>query len=394
MFVLSSIYRSPSSPCQLSSQRAIAEMTQFILCNFPKATLLMTGDFNLPSMFWMDGQGVTRSSLEQNPLIQVLADNFLYQTVTVPTRMRPGQNPSTLDLVITNDPEKVIGTQTLSLIGSSDHMPVLSSIQLNSKPSKYTKQSFTNYKMMVEELIDANLEILISDDVEASWLILKNTLLESLAKHTSMTWKKKPKTLPFLTPKIKKLCNRKKKLWEKFVKQKTTTVYEKYKIARNLLRKETRKLTVNYKEHLAKNVKENPKLFWKHISLRKPGRHSVPDLENNSSVSSCASEKANLLNKQFASVFSKDDLQSALPPAEQAHTAFPMLHSPITVEEVTKQLKELDANKSTGHDGLSPRLLKELSPAISTPLVKLFNLSANTREASKGLEEGNSHPNS
>ncbi|KAK2705124.1 hypothetical protein QYM36_017236 [Artemia franciscana] len=163
MFVLSSIYRSPSSPCQLSSQRAIAEMMQFILCNSPKATLLMTGDFNLPSVFWRDGQCVTRSSLEQNPLIQVLAGNFLYQTVTVPTRMRPGQNPSTLDLVITNDPEKVIGTQTLSLIGSSDHMPVLSSIQLNSKLSKYTKQSFTNYKMMREELIDANLEILISD---------------------------------------------------------------------------------------------------------------------------------------------------------------------------------------------------------------------------------------
>ena len=74
-----------------------------------------------------------------------------------------------------------------------------------------------------------------------------------------MTWKKKPKTLPFLTPKIKKLCNRKKKFWEEFVKQKTTTVYKKYKITRNLLRKEIQKLTVNYKEHLAKNVKENPK---------------------------------------------------------------------------------------------------------------------------------------
>ncbi|KAK2720663.1 hypothetical protein QYM36_004523 [Artemia franciscana] len=172
----------------------------------------------------------------------------------------------------------VIGTQTLSPIGSSDHMPVLSSIQLNSKPSKYTKQSFANYKMMVEELIDANLEILISDDVEASWLILKNTLLESLAKHTSVTWKKKPKNLLFLAPKIKKLCNRKKKLWEKFVKQKITTVYEKYKIARNLLRKKTRKLSVNYEEHLAKNVKKIPKLFWKHNSLREPGRHSVPDL--------------------------------------------------------------------------------------------------------------------
>ncbi|KAK2703964.1 hypothetical protein QYM36_017699 [Artemia franciscana] len=126
MFVLSSIY---SSPCQLSSERAIDEMMQFILCNFPKATLLMTGDFNLSSMSWIDGQGMTRSSLEQNPLFQDLADNFLYKTVTMPTRMCLGQSPSKLDLVITNDPEKVIRTQTLIPIGSSDHMPVLSSIQ-------------------------------------------------------------------------------------------------------------------------------------------------------------------------------------------------------------------------------------------------------------------------
>ena len=65
----------------------------------------------------------------------------------------------------------------------------------------------------------------------------------------------------------------------------------------NLLRKEMQKLTVNYKEHLAKNVKENPKLFWKHISLHKPGRHSLPDLENKSLVSFCLSKKANLLNQ-------------------------------------------------------------------------------------------------
>ncbi|KAK2712500.1 hypothetical protein QYM36_011254, partial [Artemia franciscana] len=315
-----------------------------------------------------------RSSPEQNPLIQVLADNFLYQTVTVPTRMRPGQNPSTLDLVITKDPEKVIRTQTLSPIGSSDHMPVLSSIQLNSKPSKYTKQFFTNYKMMVEELLDANPETLISDDVEASWLILKNTLLKSQA-----------------------IILAKKKLWEKFVKQKTTTVYEKHKIARNLFRKETWKLTVNYDENLAKNVKENPKLLWKHISLCKPSRHSVPDLENNSSVSSCASEKANLLNQQFASVFSKDDLQSTLPPAEQAHTLLPMLHSPITLKEVTKQLKELDANKSTGHDGLSPRLLSKKMVTLScnkNEMVKTLKLIGNEEEYTDVniIAEGSSVP--
>ncbi|KAK2703965.1 hypothetical protein QYM36_017700 [Artemia franciscana] len=50
--------------------------------------------------------------------------------------------------------------------------------------------------MMVEELIDANLETLISDDVEASWLTLKNTLLESQTHQHNMEKETKNSTFP------------------------------------------------------------------------------------------------------------------------------------------------------------------------------------------------------
>ena len=46
---------------------------------------------------------------------------------------------------------------------------------------------------------------------------------------------------------------------------------------------------------------------------------------------------------------------------------------------IAKKIKKMKDNKSPGVYGISPKLLKEIVEQISTPLVKVFNLS---------LEEG------
>ncbi|KAF2345377.1 Reverse transcriptase domain [Trinorchestia longiramus] len=45
----------------------------------------------------------------------------------------------------------------------------------------------------------------------------------------------------------------------------------------------------------------------------------------------------------------------------------------FTVEEVEEQLSILNPYKSTGPDGLGPRVLKETAEVISEPLTKIFN---------------------
>ena len=51
----------------------------------------------------------------------------------------------------------------------------------------------------------------------------------------------------------------------------------------------------------------------------------------------------------------------------------------VTPEIIAKKIKKMKDNKSSGVDGIPPKLLKEIVEQISTPLAKLFNLS---------LEEG------
>ncbi|KAF2343459.1 Reverse transcriptase domain, partial [Trinorchestia longiramus] len=50
----------------------------------------------------------------------------------------------------------------------------------------------------------------------------------------------------------------------------------------------------------------------------------------------------------------------------------------FTVEEVEEQLSILNPYKSTGPDGLGPRILKETAEVISEPLTNIFNRSLET----------------
>ena len=50
----------------------------------------------------------------------------------------------------------------------------------------------------------------------------------------------------------------------------------------------------------------------------------------------------------------------------------------VTVSEVHKILSSIDVSKSTGHDGISNKLLKDAVDIISYSLALIFNTSINT----------------
>ena len=92
-------------------------------------------------------------------------------------------------------------------------------------------------------------------------------------------------------------------------------------------------------------------------------------------------QMAEVLNEYFSSVFTTEDI-SSLPvtftkfdgnKAEHLGQLF------VTSEMIEKKIKKMKDNKSTGVDGIPPKLLKEIVEQISTPLAIVFNLS---------LEEG------
>ena len=52
-----------------------------------------------------------------------------------------------------------------------------------------------------------------------------------------------------------------------------------------------------------------------------------------------------------------------------------MFFNPITEDEVLEVIKNLDAEKSTGHDGFSILIIKKFAAELSVPLTLIFNMS-------------------
>ena len=83
--------------------------------------------------------------------------------------------------------------------------------------------------------------------------------------------------------------------------------------------------------------------------------------------------KANLLQDQFSSVFTKEPLHNI--PSFDMRSQSKIRSIEIPVEEVEKKLRSLNTNKCFGPDEIHPKLISELSEILSEPLTILLNSS-------------------
>ena len=107
--------------------------------------------------------------------------------------------------------------------------------------------------------------MLITSDINESWLNFKKTLLALEKKHSWVIFRKQPKTLPFLTKEVKKLINQKSRAWKRYVKKRNQETLSFYKAVRNRVADSVKKLKSAYEENLASEIKLNPKSFWRHV---------------------------------------------------------------------------------------------------------------------------------
>lgn len=121
--ILAGIYRPPSNtPDTLPADKQqfdALELTQTEDC-----AVLVLGDFNFRSLIWADGVPSGNSTTEENDFVDALNNTTLSQLISATTRFRAGQNPSLLDLCLTNEPALIAPIQLQSAIGCSDHLVV------------------------------------------------------------------------------------------------------------------------------------------------------------------------------------------------------------------------------------------------------------------------------
>ena len=111
---------------------------------------------------------------------------------------------------------------------------------------------------------------------------------------------------PIILIQEKKIAE-KKKTWNKLRYIKSETNLIRYKRARNQATSKIRDAQRELETKISKEIKAQPKSFWRYIRSRTSVRDKIDELRYDGEIFSSDEEKAECLNTYFASVFTQDE---------------------------------------------------------------------------------------
>ena len=204
----------------------------------------------------------------------------------------------------------------------------------------------------------------------------------------------KTRTEPWMSGEIIEMINNRDKLFAMYRKNRTDEDrYRNYCHLRNLVQRTVKAAKAEYFENQIKVNENNPKKLWSHLKTlgysNKSKDKSNIVLRIDDELCHNSKKVADYINKFFTYVAS--NLVSKLPKVglmygigssklsnfyrSKGVTPASCKLRPVDLQFVKKELKELNENKSTGLDGISPRFLKDGADILCTPIMHIINLS-------------------
>jgi hypothetical protein len=182
---------------------------------------------------------------------------------------------------------------------------------------------------------------------------------------------------------------------DKLYKSKNSNQYKELK---RLIQKKLRNAYWNYIEKIITPDPENPsenksKKFWTYIKHCRTNNTNINQLKHEGILHSNSKDKANILNQQFKSVFTKEQNPTTITPNPLPHPQHPLLQDiNITEPGVRNLLKNIKPHKASGPDNISARVLKELALEIAPFLTLIFQKSYTTGKLPSDWKQANITP--
>ena len=375
------IYRSPNTSTQENDENLFNLLKSEGMVKYDK--ICIVGDFNFPKVNW-EGEWAGEKNRE---IIQNIQDAFLIQKVLCPTRRRPHQNPTLDDWVLVNDEKLISDVTHHDPLGKSDHNVLTFQLNISfSNETTETKHIYClnrgNYTKLRDFVRDQDWSSLHKLEVNETWEYLKEVLLkgmeECIPKIATKNFKQSRPI--WMNKKALKSIKKKYNSYKRYLKTKSGRAYQSYIRERNLCAKVLKRTRIDYERNIAKQSKENPKMFWKYVQEKMKVNTGISALKDNYGHFAVSDkDKAEVLNNFFTSVFTKENKDS-IPDMTEGCFSDGVLLTEIIVTPlaVKNKLLGLNHNKSQGPDRIPPRILKEVAEEISTPLSLLFNKSLET----------------
>ena len=378
-----SFYRQPSqrSTQQLDELEKSLNYISNLTKNNPNSTLFLGGDFNLGDINWDDLTIYTNSPVKGvcEKLLDILHNFHLEQHQREDTREN-----RLLDLFCSNKPSLVKSCNAIP--GLSDHEVIIADCLIKAKICKkvprtihqWSRADWDKLKADTTKFKDSYLSQHESRSVDENYNIINDHITNIMETHVPSKLSRSANKNPWLTNSVKRMCRKKQRLFNRARRTHKRSHWERYKAHKRDTLKAVRRARWSYVNDILQLSLDSgdSKPFWKYIKSQRQDSVGVSPLKSGGRLFSDSLDKAEILNTQFKSVFTKED-SSFIP--KLLGPNYPTI-DPLIINQngVEKLLSGLNPSKAAGPDQIPCRILKELSVELAPIFAALFRQSLNT----------------
>ncbi len=357
--------------------------------------VLLVGDFNSKEINWGEMEVTGIASTWSEEFLQTMMVNTMDQWVKENTRYRGEDEPSLLDLVFTKKPENEPSIEYLCPVGKSDHVKMEIEIkeevpkfneEYKNERKNYAKADFTGLKKFYGELDWNNL--LRGMEVQKKYEVFLSKFREGVERYVPR-YKVKENKKVWFNEKCAEAKKKKERAWKKMRKQWNEINREEYRTARNDYVKIRREEERNFERDLVGKCKEEPKLFYRYVNGKIKHRDTITKLKKNGEIYETTQEMAEILNKSFKSVFTRETVFASLGDEEQQKG---IANIQVERKEIKRLLEELDTRKAMGPDEVNGWILKECREELEEPIWEIINSSLKEGKVPKEWKRANIVP--
>ena len=360
------------------------------LCKYDN--ILLMGDFNCE---------MTEQAMK------IFCDTYSFRNlIKHPTCFKNPNNPSCIDLILTNKSKSFINSQVVET-GLSDHHKMCITVSRTHLPKmKHNIVTYRSYKHFKLYNFRNELGVALSKHNDVCYEDFENIFLKLLNKHAPMKRKIiRANEAPFMNKDIKKSIMNRTRLRNKYLKFPSATNKDLYKRQRNLCTSLIRKHKKTYYSNLdIRNISDNKK-FWSTVkpffSDKTYVSHQIT-LINDNSVVYDNKEIAETFNEYFSTAavnlgIEKDfqflnDTAGISDPITKAiikyenHPSIIKIKETYTItdkfnfsavspEDIQKIVNPLDVSKASSYKSIPTKIFKQNFDIFSGIITKIYNQS-------------------